>query len=811
MRPTFAAGRLHRWAATILTAVMAVTVLAVTPTTAQAADASDFDPGYIISDELFFDGDSMTAAQIDWFIDSKNPGCAIGRTCIENYRENVTSKSATSYYGCAAISAASNQTAGQIIAKVAKACDISPRAIMVILQKEQSLITSTAPSTRAFAYAMGAGCPDTAPCDEDYAGFYEQVYYGAKLLKGYTLPHSTHYNRYAAGTTSSIYYNPRQSCGSKSVFVANQATHALYVYTPYTPNAAALNNLYGTGDSCSAYGNRNFWRLYTDWFGSTTVPGAGQVEAKWAEEGGADGWLGDKVGDLEQYSDNGGGLVQAFDGGYIVWSKKYGAHVVWGAVLNFWRARGGPESNLGWPREDNTRTSTGVGGRHQLFAGGLVVATGEYGTYKVYGNAYKRYVWTALTEGSLGYPLSNLYRDPVSDLQAQDFEGGTIFLDGGDSTWVPNELREKVDASGGLTGTYGWAELPRRYGADGWYQEYDAAMLTWNEERGAISVFGGMYRAWLSYGGPDGALGWPTTGMGRETGSGAAVQDFEHGTIYVTGGSKGWVSPEFAEMYARSGGPSGVYGWPGNGGIEDPSNGGGVRQEFARATLTKTEAGEVISVFGGMYRAWQALGGPSGELGWPVSSLYKDAATGLSAQDYQHGTLYTSGSTYGWIGSEFVPFVSEAGGVTGNYGWPTGAPVESTANGGGMSQTFRSAVLTWTEESGVQSVFGGLKNAWLAYGAESGVLGWPTSGLYRDPEHGFAMQDFQHGTLVTSGSRRAWIPAQISTAVAEAGGLGGSLGWPTAAPYVGDDAVSMTFPGGTVTWTEATGAVVTLG
>ena len=49
--------------------------------------------------------------------------------------------------------------------------------------------------------------------------------------------------------------------------LANAATAALYYYTPYQPNAAALANLYGTGDSCSAYGNRNFWRLYRDWFG----------------------------------------------------------------------------------------------------------------------------------------------------------------------------------------------------------------------------------------------------------------------------------------------------------------------------------------------------------------------------------------------------------------------------------------------------------------------------------------------------------------------------------------------------------------
>jgi dTDP-4-amino-4,6-dideoxygalactose transaminase len=63
-------------------------------------------------------------------------------------------------------------------------------------------------------------------------------------------------------------YHPKASCGTKSFLLQNQATANLYYYTPYTPNDAALNNLYGTGDSCSAYGNRNFWRFYHDWFGS---------------------------------------------------------------------------------------------------------------------------------------------------------------------------------------------------------------------------------------------------------------------------------------------------------------------------------------------------------------------------------------------------------------------------------------------------------------------------------------------------------------------------------------------------------------
>jgi hypothetical protein len=39
------------------------------------------------------------------------------------------------------------------------------------------------------------------------------------------------------------------------------------------PNAAALANPYRVGDSCSSYGNRNFWNYYNDWFGSPVSGG----------------------------------------------------------------------------------------------------------------------------------------------------------------------------------------------------------------------------------------------------------------------------------------------------------------------------------------------------------------------------------------------------------------------------------------------------------------------------------------------------------------------------------------------------------
>src|SRR5690606_24086380 len=55
-----------------------------------------------------------------------------------------------------------------------------------------------------------------------------------------------------------------------------QATANLYIYTPYRPNVAALAAGYGSGDSCSTYGNRNFYNFYVDWFapGASTSTGA---------------------------------------------------------------------------------------------------------------------------------------------------------------------------------------------------------------------------------------------------------------------------------------------------------------------------------------------------------------------------------------------------------------------------------------------------------------------------------------------------------------------------------------------------------
>ncbi|OLT55466.1 hypothetical protein BJF88_06305 [Cellulosimicrobium sp. CUA-896] len=240
------------------------------PATVATAAATAFDPGNIISDAVFYDATSMTAAQVASFIQAEGAGCRAtsGNTCLKDYRESTPTRAASSlcpgpYAG------GSNETAAAIISKVALACGINPQVLLVTLQKEQGLVTaSDGRPPRTYSRALGFGCPDNTGgvCNPEYAGFANQVYSAARQLQRYAAYPTSYAHR--AGAINQVRFHPDASCGTSSVHIENQATASLYNYTPYQPNAAALAAGYGTGDACSSYGNRNFHLYFTRWFGS---------------------------------------------------------------------------------------------------------------------------------------------------------------------------------------------------------------------------------------------------------------------------------------------------------------------------------------------------------------------------------------------------------------------------------------------------------------------------------------------------------------------------------------------------------------
>jgi hypothetical protein len=273
-----------------LTTLVSVSfVTASLPVKSFALSGSDFQAGHIIDDSVFTNANSMGVQDIQNFLNSKVPTCdsqgtqsysgtsraAYSRArghplplvCLKDYYENPDNhaNNLTTVDGQAAAIPDGAISAAQIIYNAAHAYNINPQVLLTTLQKEQGLVTDDWPWTSQFTKAMGYGCPDTADCNAAYYGLYNQVTDAAWQFRHY-LDNPGAYNYWTGNNF--INYSP-SSCSGTVVNIQNPATAALYIYTPYQPNSAALASLTGTGDSCSSYGNRNFFYYFNTWFGSS--------------------------------------------------------------------------------------------------------------------------------------------------------------------------------------------------------------------------------------------------------------------------------------------------------------------------------------------------------------------------------------------------------------------------------------------------------------------------------------------------------------------------------------------------------------
>lgn len=259
-----------------------------------AAAAFSFNPANLISDADFYNGNAADASSVQNFLNNMLSSCRSGYVCLKDYGTSTISRGGNLM--CNAYNGSSWESAATIIYKVGAACGISQKALLVLLQKEQSLVTDDSPSTRQYAFATGYACPDTAECDTTYQGFYNQVYWAAYQFKRYGNPPGTSqfFTWFPVGGNSNIQFHPNASCGSSRVVIQNKATAALYYYTPYQPNASVLN---GNPDDCAAFGNFNFSRLFNSWFppAPPSIAPIGNLEAVQTSNGTitATGWAAD--------------------------------------------------------------------------------------------------------------------------------------------------------------------------------------------------------------------------------------------------------------------------------------------------------------------------------------------------------------------------------------------------------------------------------------------------------------------------------------------------------------------------------------
>ncbi len=136
---------------------VATTIIGIFPGRVEAA----FNRHRLVDDVVFNKSNSMSIEQIDAFLNDRG-------SCIST-GSGFSARDPIGYSPSGGFQYGGNVSAGTIIAHSAQVYDLNPQVLIVTLQKEQSLITSTSCNTNTIAKAMGYGCPDSYTSN-DYSG-----------------------------------------------------------------------------------------------------------------------------------------------------------------------------------------------------------------------------------------------------------------------------------------------------------------------------------------------------------------------------------------------------------------------------------------------------------------------------------------------------------------------------------------------------------------------------------------------------------------------------------------------------------------
>lgn len=743
--------RMKAYVRAVAAACAGIAVLAATlsaPQQSQALSGSDFDPGQIISDAVFFNAQSMTPDQIQAFLVAKESGCtaANGMPCLKDYRENTWSRPDAGVNRCTAYDGANGELASTIIWRVSQACQINPQVILATLQKEQGLVTNTAPTAGQYRSAMGYGCPDTAPCDSQFYGFYNQVYKAAWQFRTYTRSPSDW--NFRPGVVN-VPYNPNPACGSSAVNIQNQATANLYNYTPYQPNAAALANLSGVGNSCSAYGNRNFWVYFNTWFGNSIVNGPQLVAQKYASYGGESGVLGGIASPVLSIQENGGGLGQAYANGSIYWNINAGANVVLaGGLRDLYFANGGAAGPYGWPLSDTERLSFNGGGYQQAFSAGAVYSS-PAGSYLVSGSTRLAYFARGGATGDLGWPTAARDCSLTGGGCVQTFQQGSIYTNPAGAAYsVLGTMASSYVTAGAAAGAWGYPAgnpIPiASPSGNGVGQVFVGGSAYAKDGSAAYLVTGAIRDYYFSKGGAAGSLGWPAGAQSCSADGSSCSQLFTGGTVAWTKTAGAVLTaPQVDAAYAAA---SGSLGAPASDLIWIPQNGGGLGKAYANGSIYWSAATGAYPVSGGIRTAYFGVSGAAGPLGWPTGNAICTFSGAGCSQPFQYTSIIAGRASTGYytVTGAYTQALIAAGGTTGTLGLPTSGVLAIAGNGGGSGQVFDGGSI-FSSAAGTYAVTGGIRTFYFSKGGAAGVVGWPMAAM--SCSAGTCTQKFTGGTV----------------------------------------------------------------
>lgn len=836
-KPSFK--RVKRLAAVMATAgALAFTVL----TPAEAAASSDFNPGRIIEDELFYDGQAMSAQQVQNFLNQQVPHGT--PRSLRNYSQATTGKLPDAYCPGGYLGAGS-ETAAEIIAKVGRGCGISQKALLVMLQKEQSLITTVSPNDYAYQRAMGYACPDTGPnfganCDASYFGFQNQVWHAARQLKRYR--DSGQFTWFPVGGYANVQHHPNPSCGTQRIRIENHATAGLYYYTPYVPNSSVLA---GRPDNCAAYGNYNFNKLYKKWFGDAVNISVDQSFRDLYNSN--PGHYGKPVSGAVTVT--GGVIEQRFEHATLFAAPGQQIAAVRGGIRNYYDLQGGSSSRFGVPR-GNEYAENGTYRQH--FSNAHAIWTPHTGTAFLVNGFKEAYLNQKNNLPTLlGAPYG--VEEKVANGVQQRTQRGYMFWSPLTAvTWTRNGFAAEHKRLGGAAGQLGFPLNMEHQVGNHIVQHFEYGTAYYTPRTGAYAVAGDIHDMYQYQGGPNSTIGLPT---GIESAvRGGTKQEFENATIYrTTDGTVGVVKNGIRAYFDRLGGPNGKLGLPlgveivsGDRVIQHFENGnvywsprntvavygafhgelmadeelayqkygyplaeeqriaGGWAQEFQQATAYWSPASGAGFLKGAFRYEYNRLGGTNSWLGFPVGA---EVQTGEGyRQDFQHGTAY-------WTPQHGIIYVKgairgahkENGAETGSFGWPLSAEINEN---GGWSQEFENGTVTWAPGIGIGFVQGDFRDFYLEAGGSGSWLGHPRGYEIRSA-HG-TRQEFRHATLFKQRSGEiVFVKGAIRSEFLRTGAENGRFGYPISSEEsLGSDTYRQEFQKVVVTWTPAAGLEV---
>lgn len=159
-------------------------------------------------------------------------------------------------------------------------------------------------------------------------------------------------------------------------------------------------------------------------FAAPSADAVAAIDEKASSFGAEYPWLGNPTGEVMDVK---GGAMRSYDGGgqwdaAIYYSKDTGAHVMYGEILKRYQALGGPESDLGFPKNDES--DTGDGGRFNEFSapeGAAMYWSAPTGTAVIKGKVLEAWNQSGGIRGPFGYPTADM--SVVDGVQTGKFAG----------------------------------------------------------------------------------------------------------------------------------------------------------------------------------------------------------------------------------------------------------------------------------------------------------------------------------------------------------------------------------------------------